>query len=119
MRIMSDNCFDQQKIIVFAVLLHLVTNHSTVNIIDHVFSESGHSHIECDSIHSKIEQKCKNTAIHTPDGWIQVMRLARTNHQPFNVNVFVHDEFFRFQSQSVSVYGRNFEKTKFEEEILK
>ncbi|XP_022835154.1 uncharacterized protein LOC111362667 [Spodoptera litura] len=96
-RMMSDNCGGQQKNYNFCcMLLHLVTSHSTVNIIDHVFYESGHSHMECDSIHSKIEQKCKNTAIYTPDGWIQVMRLARTNPRPFNVNVLVHDDFLDF-----------------------
>ena len=96
-RMMSDNCGGQQKNYSFCcMLLHLVTNHSTVNIIDHVFYESGHSHMDCDSVHSKIEQKCKNTAIYNPDGWIQVMRLARTNPRPFNVNVLVHDDFLDF-----------------------
>lgn len=52
--------------------------------------------MECDSIHSKIEQKCKNSAVYTPDGWIQAMRLARTNPRPFNVNVLVHEDFLDF-----------------------
>lgn len=96
-RMMSDNCGGQQKNFSFCcMLLHLVTNHPTINLIDHVFYESGHSHMECDSIHSKIEQKCKNTAIYTPDGWIQVMRMARRNPQPYNVNVLTHDDFLDF-----------------------
>lgn len=96
-RMMSDNCGGQQKFFNFScMLLYLVTNHPTIHTIDHVFYESGHSHMECDSIHSKIEQKCKNTAVYTPDGWIQVMRLARTNPRPFNVNVLDHEEFLDF-----------------------
>ncbi|KAH9645454.1 hypothetical protein HF086_009792 [Spodoptera exigua] len=96
-RMMSDNCGGQQKNFNFScMLLYLVTNHPTILTIDHVFYESGHSHMECDSIHSRIEQKCKNSAVYTPDGWIQVMRLARTNPRPFNVNVLVHEEFLDF-----------------------
>ncbi|KAF9406913.1 hypothetical protein HW555_012891, partial [Spodoptera exigua] len=83
---------------------------------NHVFYESGHSHMECDSIHSKIEQKCKNSAVYTPDGWIQVMRLARTNPRPFNVNVLVHEEFLDFnpnQCQFAEEYRKNSPKSIF------
>lgn len=98
-RMMSDNCGGQQKNFNFScMLLYLVTNNPTIHTIDHVFYESGHSHMECDSIHSKIEQKCKNSAIYTPDGWIQAMRLARMNPRPFNVNVLVHEDFLDFNS---------------------
>lgn len=52
--------------------------------------------MECDSIHSKIELKSKNIPVYTPDGWAQVVRLARTNPRPYNVNTLLHDDFKDF-----------------------
>lgn len=52
--------------------------------------------MECDSAHSKIEKKSKPTAVYTPEGWAQVMRMARTNPSPFNVTKLMHDDFINF-----------------------
>ncbi|XP_063538077.1 uncharacterized protein LOC134747381 [Cydia strobilella] len=101
-RMMSDNCGGQQKNYAFCcMLLHLVSTHQTIEVVDHVFYESGHSHMECDSVHSKIEQKAKKIPIYTPDGWIQVMRTARMNPRPFKVNIMGHEEFLNFNSNEV------------------
>ncbi|CAF4832257.1 unnamed protein product [Pieris macdunnoughi] len=111
-RMMSDNCGGQQKNFHFScMLLHLVTTHPTIHTIDHVFYEPGHSHMECDSVHSKIEQKCKNTAVYTPDGWLQVMRLARRNPRPFNVTVLSHGEFLDFNPNNCHFAAETTKKT--------
>ncbi|KAJ2945262.1 hypothetical protein O0L34_g9336 [Tuta absoluta] len=94
-RMMSDNCGGQQNNVGFCcMLMYLVVNHPTLETIDHAYFESGHSHMECDYIHSKIEQKSKNT----PDGWAQLIRMARRNPSPFKVYTVMHDEFLNFNT---------------------
>lgn len=96
-RMMSDNSGGQQKNVGFCCMLqYLVENHPTIETIDHAYFETGHSHMECDSIHSKIEQKSKNTPVYTPDGWAQIIRVARTNPSPFNVITLLHDDFMNY-----------------------
>lgn len=61
-RMMSDSCGGQQKNSVFASMcLNLVQTHPTLSAITHKFFETGHTEMECDSIHSKIEKKKQNT----------------------------------------------------------
>lgn len=41
--------------------------------------ESGHSEMECDSVHSTIEAREKQVDVFTPDGWYMVARTAKIN----------------------------------------
>ncbi|CAH0698686.1 unnamed protein product [Spodoptera exigua] len=100
-KMMSDGCGGQQKNYHFSSMCLLtVTQHPTLNVIDHKFFETGHTHMECDSIHSKIETKAKNVPVYTPDGWAQLVRLARTNPKPFNVTTLTHDDFKDFGARN-------------------
>lgn len=96
-RMMSNSCGGQQKNSNFcAMCLHAVNDHPCLELIDHVFFVPGHSEMECDSAHSKIEKKSKPTAVYTPECWAQVMRMVRTNPSPFNVTKLMHDDFINF-----------------------
>lgn len=98
---MSDGCGEQQKNYHFcSMCLLTVQQHPTLQVIDHNFFESGHTHMECDSIHSKIEAKAKNIPVYTPDGWAQIISLARNNPPPYEVTHMQHDEFLDFGSQN-------------------
>ncbi|UYV66531.1 PGBD5 [Cordylochernes scorpioides] len=59
----------------------------------------GHSHMECDSIHSKIEIKSKNSPVYTLEGWAQIIRLARSKPSPFEITELVHDDFLNFNTR--------------------
>ena len=58
-------------------LLHAVTHHSSIEVIDHKFLESGHTQMECDSMHAAIEFAKKKTEIVVPQRWATVIRMAR------------------------------------------
>ncbi|XP_050295978.1 uncharacterized protein LOC126735906 isoform X2 [Anthonomus grandis grandis] len=83
-RMMSDECGGQQKSSIFASLcMHLLRNHKFLQVIDHRFFETGHSEMECDCIHSKVERKAKYVPVYTPDGWAQLIRDARVSPEAF------------------------------------
>ncbi|XP_050310440.1 uncharacterized protein LOC126746304 isoform X2 [Anthonomus grandis grandis] len=104
-RMMSDSCGGQQKNSIFAAMcLQLCANHSTLLTVDHQLFETGHTEIECDSIHSKIERKAKHIPVYTADGWAQVIRDLRISPQPFVVKNFMFDDFLDFKTFSVDSY---------------
>lgn len=94
---MSDSCGGQNKNRIFAAMcLLLIQIHPTVEKIRHSFFEPGHSEMECDSIHSKIEKKSKHVPVYVPEGWAQIIRMARHNPFPFVVKKMTYDEFLNF-----------------------
>ena len=63
----SDACGDQNSNQVIATCaFEAVETIPSINIIDHKFLESGHTHIECDSMHSAVEHAKKHTI---PNGY--------------------------------------------------
>lgn len=70
---------------IFATMcMQLLTEHLSLNVIDHQFLETGHAEMECNSIHSKIEQKSKYVPVYTPTVWVQFIKDACiTHHVPF------------------------------------
>jgi hypothetical protein len=67
-RMMSDGCGGQQKNTIFAsICMALCQDHPNLESIDHKFFETGHSEMECDSIHSKIEKKSKYVPVYVPE----------------------------------------------------
>ncbi|KAJ8885359.1 hypothetical protein PR048_011556 [Dryococelus australis] len=89
----------QQKNATFANMsLHVVRNHPTIQLINHAFFEHGRNQMECDSIHSKIEQKAKAIPVYTPDRWVQIMRPACANPRPYKVTILLHDDFQDFNN---------------------
>ncbi|KAJ8866869.1 hypothetical protein PR048_032731 [Dryococelus australis] len=73
-RIISDGCGGQQKNVIFvSMCVTLCQTHPGLRTIDHKFFESGHTEMECDSMHSKIEKKSKNVPVYVPEGWAQII----------------------------------------------
>lgn len=100
---MSDVCGGQQKNSIFALLcMEVVKIHPTVDTIEHRFFETGHTEMECDSIHFKIEKKAKYVPVYTLEGWAQVIRDSRITPRPFVVKTMMFDDFFDFKSITVN-----------------
>lgn len=57
--IYSDNCFGQNKNYILATMFSLFTADPNYPLesIDNKFLEVGHTHMECDADHSRIEKK--------------------------------------------------------------
>ena len=107
-RMMSDGCGGQQKNSHFAAMcLKLLTDHNNLKTIVHKFFETGHTEMECDSLHSKIEQKSKYVPVYSPEGWAQIIRNARTHPRPFEVRFIMFDDVFDFKSFGTQNYKLN------------
>lgn len=75
----SDTCSGQNRNQqVAAALLYAVQN-THLTVIEQKFLESGHSHMECDSMHSSIENARKNRACFMMNDWLNVFKAARSN----------------------------------------
>ena len=81
----SDACGGQNKNkIVASCLLHSVNTLENITIIDHKFLESGHTHMEVDSMHAAIEFAKKKTQIFVPSQWDTVIQMARRRN-PYSI----------------------------------
>lgn len=93
----SDACGGQNRNQVIATsLLDAVTAFNNIKIIDHKFLESGHTHMECDSMHAAIEFAKKKTAIYIPSQWDTVIRMARRKN-PYTVIPIKHEDIIDFK----------------------
>ncbi|KAL4703070.1 hypothetical protein ACJJTC_008656 [Scirpophaga incertulas] len=102
----SDTCGGQNRNqFIAALLLWAVQKIGHLKVIEQKFLESGHSHMEADSMHSSIETAKKNAAIYSMMDWISIFKRARRKknviidgkkviRQPYRVKEFKYDEFF-------------------------
>ena len=82
----SDACIGQNRNrFVSASLLYSINNSpESLQVINHKFLESGHSQMECDSMHACIEGAKKETSVFVPSQWNTVVTMARKK-KPFVV----------------------------------
>ncbi|KAL4085155.1 hypothetical protein QTP88_027447 [Uroleucon formosanum] len=96
----SDTCGGQNRNINMAAMLSLVTaNSSTLHIIDQKFLLPGHTHLECDVDHTKIERakKFSDIPIMIPRDWYQFVRTVK-GKKPFKVIEMKQEQFFSFSN---------------------
>ena len=72
----SDTCGGQNRNVNMVSMWLYAVSHLNIKIINHFFFEPGHSQMECDSVHAKIETKSKNVEIFDPSGWYTLVRLS-------------------------------------------
>lgn len=74
----SDTCGGQNRNkFVAASLLYSVSMLPNLEKINQKCLQSGHSHMECDSVHSTIETAKKKTSVFVPSQWSPLISLAR------------------------------------------
>ncbi|KAL4127071.1 hypothetical protein QTP88_011269 [Uroleucon formosanum] len=96
----SDTCGGQNRNINMAAMLSLVTaNSSTLHIIDQKFLLPGHTHLECDVDHTKIERakKFSDIPIMIPRDWYQFVRTVKVK-KPFKVIEMKQEQFYSFSN---------------------
>lgn len=74
----SDTCSGQNRNQFMAALFMYIVQKFHFKIIEHKFMEKGHSHMECDSMHSAIESSKKHVQIYIMQDWLNVFQLARS-----------------------------------------
>uniref|UniRef100_A0A1B0DBG1 Uncharacterized protein n=1 Tax=Phlebotomus papatasi TaxID=29031 RepID=A0A1B0DBG1_PHLPP len=90
----SDSCGGQNRNIkVTLLLIHLLTGHQSLRIIDQKFFVSGHSYNSADRCFGLIERAAKKEeTISTPQDWMTIIRAARQRN-PFEVIKMTSDDF--------------------------
>lgn len=117
--IFSDTCSGQNRNqYISALLLWAVQKVDHLQIIEQKFLESGHSHMEVDSMHAAIENASKNISINSVSDWKNVFRLARSKRiktiktqegnkkievNNYTVKEFKYDEIFDLKKLSAAV----------------
>ncbi|KAK7475710.1 hypothetical protein BaRGS_00033032 [Batillaria attramentaria] len=96
--IFSDCCAGQNRSqYLSAAMIHAVNHIGNIKVITHKYLETGHTHMECDSMHSAITFAKRHTSIYTPSEWDIVLRMARRG-QPYVVIPLKHTDFLDFKS---------------------
>ena len=107
----SDNCMGQNRNkYVAAALLYSVSNNRHLEIVDQKFLETGHTQMECDSMHAAIEYAKKKTSIFIPSQWDTVIHMARRNN-PYIVIPMKHWDILDFKTLQKNYY-KNVETNK-------
>ena len=95
----SDTCGGQNRNQNVAALLMYAVQKTQVETITHNFLESGHSYMECDSMHSAIECEKKYVDVYTMIDWVSIFRRARRRH-PYTVINIQHSDVLDLQRLS-------------------
>lgn len=76
----SDTCGGQNRNQNVLALLYYFVHYEATNleVIEQKFLESGHSMMECDSMHSAIEKQKRNLSVYTMNDWINIFKMARS-----------------------------------------
>ncbi|XP_047986390.1 uncharacterized protein LOC125226450 isoform X2 [Leguminivora glycinivorella] len=85
--IFSDTCSGQNRNqYISALLIWAVQKIDHLQIIEQKFLESGHSHMEVDSMHAAIEHASKNLSINSVSDWKNVFKFSRTKKTKYVTN---------------------------------
>lgn len=90
----SDTCGGQNRNrIICTAILSFLSKATSIKKVTQKFFESGHSHMECDSMHSAIEKSVENQEIELPSDYVRAMKVARKDGKPYAVTEICHDQF--------------------------
>lgn len=79
--IFSDTCGGQNRNQFLLCLMLYVVQVTHLEVIEHKYLESGHTHMEVDSMHSAIENQMRLMPIFSMIDFCNVIRLARSNRK--------------------------------------
>lgn len=101
----SDTCGGQNRNrhLITAIVSFLDRSHH-IKKISQKFFESGHSHMECDSMHSCIEDRFSSREIELPSDYIHIMSTAkRTGQKPYKVTELTHTDILDYSELNQNV----------------
>jgi len=91
----SDTCGGQNRNKFFCTMvLYALHNSANITQVDHLYMESGHSQMECDSVHACIEREIRKQNINAPMDYYAAVEHARK--PPYNVLRMDTDDFKDF-----------------------
>lgn len=93
----ADTASGQNRNCINAAMFLRAVHLLPIEVINQKYMESGHSEMECDSVHSAIENRGNRIEIYTPEGWYTVARTAKTKQPFYNVIEMNHSDFLNFK----------------------
>lgn len=106
----SDCCSGQNRNKFLASgLLHTISHSPHIEIIEQKFLESGHTQMECDSMHSAIEHAKRQTTLYVPEQWDTIFQMARRQN-PYVVVPMRFDNFYDLKKFANDTF-KNFKTT--------
>jgi hypothetical protein len=93
----SDGCTYQNRNVVLANAL-LVTCKTLGITVVQKYLVRGHTQMECDSMHARIETKLKRNPIHVPADYLAYFTGARTQPTPYSVKSLTYEFFKNYAS---------------------
>ena len=97
----SDNCSAQNHNFTLPIMYHTALKiKPMLTVIEHKFLEVGHTHMECDCDHARIEKaKPKEMSIFTPREWCQMIRMIPSKKgKKFKVIEMTNQNFYSFKT---------------------
>ena len=100
----SDSCSGQNRNQYIAYALrYALSKIEHIKTIDQKFLESGHTQMECDSMHSAIEYAKKRTSVYVPSQWDTIMQMARRQN-PYTVIPLSFSDMKDFKTCATDVF---------------
>ena len=93
----SDSCTGQQRNLPFATMCMYAVQNLPIKCIYHSYFERGHSQMEGDSVHARIESSTKHCSIYTPEEWFTAVRLAKKTSPFYKVVEMDLDNMYDFK----------------------
>ena len=90
----SDGCPGQNKNqAVVACLADIAHNSPAGQVVDIKFFETGHSHMDVDSVHACIERASQGKEVGTPSDWVTIFQSAKVEGEQYEVDELRHHQF--------------------------
>lgn len=82
----SDTCAAQNRNHhLMSMFIYAVNSIDNLNTVDVKYLESGHSYLECDSMHGIIERKLKRHQVYSPPEMRMILETARIDPKPYTM----------------------------------
>lgn len=95
--IYSDSCSGQNKNQFLYTMFYSLAMRLKLTII-HRYLEKGHTQMECDSVHARVEKKIKKQEIFTPSQYYGFMRTAKVKKPIYKVHEVKQNEIFNYRT---------------------
>ncbi|KAK3933057.1 Homoserine kinase [Frankliniella fusca] len=99
----SDSCWSQNKNQILYTMYNLLSKKYNIKII-HRYLQKGHTQMECDSVHARIEKKTRSTDIFTPKEWYGFIRTAKVKRPMYTVIEVTQENILNFKDIAKSQF---------------
>ena len=100
----SDTCSAQNRNFhLLCMLIYAVNTVEHLKIINLKYLESGHTYLECDSMHANIERKKKNAKVYSIGEMRMLIENARVDPTPYTCKIVDFSEILNFKAMSKSI----------------